>query len=601
MRNVNITTLVTVKGCASFCRLIYARYSIGLLSCTKTNNEIIRICRGVNCTVCYGSRAGAHNRRVARKQVSLSRSPDRPRSNSSLSHCAEAVFPRAGRAAAQTAFRAGSLGFAAATANPQAAQRRLLKDLTSRCERTQYGLAHGVRTPEDFLTRLPVVDYQELAPWLAAQRQAERRTLVADRVLFYEKTSGSSGPAKYIPYTAALRGSFTRMFAVWADDLLRHGPRLRTGAFYFSISPSFGREQRTEQGVPVGLEDDADYLGPLLKRALSSLFVIPTGAANAPDADTWKRCVARALVLRGDLEIISVWNPSMLLVILDTIEAQRHELQCALGLDPRRAALAEPNIDWAVLWPELKLVSCWTSAAAAPLGLALARRLPGVMVQGKGLLATEAPLTIPLLAAGGFVPMIDQVFYELEDVQTKQLSLLHEAVLGRSYELVISQKGGLCRYRMGDRVRVTHFYGATPCLDFIGRGHDTSDLVGEKLQEGFVAEALREFSHEVGSFWSLVPARSPHDHYVLLLNQARSQLDQRALAARVDAALRKAYHYEHARALGQLGPVRVVASPRAAELIRDHQLRRGMKWGDIKHRLLFTEPADALLQELAVP
>ncbi len=196
------------------------------------------------------------------------------------------------------------------------------------------------------------------------------------------------------------------------------------------------------------------------------------------------------------------------------------------------------------------------------------------------------------------MPLLDEVFFELEDVDTKQLFLLHQAVLGRSYELVISQKGGLCRYRMGDRVRVTHFYGATPCLDFVGRGHDTSDLVGEKLQEDFVAHALRDLPLAQGAFWTLLPVRSPRDHYVLLLDGLGTSDDESELARQVDAALRQAHHYEHARALGQLGPVRVVRSAGAADLIRDHHVKRGMKWGDIKPRLLFTQPADALLRDL---
>ncbi len=507
----------------------------------------------------------------------------------------ETLLTRGVLAGARAAFRAVSHSFMAATAHPQAAQLKLLEDLTRSCARTQYGMSYGIRGRDDFVSRLPVVGYSELEPWIAAQRCSERNALLADRVLLYEKTSGSSGAAKYIPYTAALRRSFTRMFAVWSHDLLQQGPRLRTGALYFSISPSFAREQ-TEQGIPVGLDDDADYLGPYLKRAISSLFVVPPGAAAARDADAWKLCVARALVLRADLEIISVWNPSMLMVLLDTIEGQRGAFEALLGSGPRRAAFTDPQINWGALWPELKLVSCWRSAGAAPLALALERRLPFVMIQGKGLLATEAPLTIPLLAAGGFVPMVDEVFYELEDVHTQQLCLLHEAVVGRSYELVISQKGGLYRYRIGDRVRVTHFYGATPCLDFIGRGHDTSDLVGEKLQESFVAQALADLPFASAGFWSLLPMRSPRDHYVLLVEHAPQ--DPRALAQAVDRALRNAHHYEHARALGQLAPVRVLAFPRAAERIRDYQVRRGMKWGDIKHRLLFTEPADLLLQEL---
>ena len=60
--------------------------------------------------------------------------------------------------------------------------------------------------------------------------------------------------------------------------------------------------------------------------------------------------------------------------------------------------------------------------------------------------------------------------------------------------MIVSQKGGLTRYRMNDRVQVAGRYRATPCLRFVGRASEVSDLVGEKLHERFVREALeREF------------------------------------------------------------------------------------------------------------
>ena len=41
------------------------------------------------------------------------------------------------------------------------------------------------------------------------------------------------------------------------------------------------------------------------------------------------------------------------------------------------------------------------------------------MVQGKGLLVTEAPMTIPLISAQGCVPVLDEVFFEFEDESGK--------------------------------------------------------------------------------------------------------------------------------------------------------------------------------------
>jgi hypothetical protein len=498
----------------------------------------------------------------------------------------------------RAAFAPAARSLRASHADPARAQARLLRELATRAARTEYGRHHRVRSADDFRARLPVVAWSEVAPWVAEQMAREGRILVDEPVRFYEKTSGSSGAAKHVPYTTSLLRSFARAFAAWAHDVLARGPRLCTGAMYFCVSPSFAAAETTANGVPVGLDDDADYLGPALRALLSPFFVVPPGAARERDPARFKRAVCAHLARSRRLEIVSVWNPSFLSVLLDWIEEHRADLAADLRArrDPRADALASSSIDWATLWPELKLVSCWASASAAPLASALARRLPHVTLQPKGLLATEAPLTIPSFAAGGFVPLVDDVLYELEESDGAPLQLLHEAQVGKTYALVISQRGGLSRYRIGDRVRVTRRYGATPCLDFVGRGDDTSDLVGEKLTEPFVASALASIDLGDAFFRALVPSRTPREHYVLLLDAAPR--DRARVEDDLERALCRAHHYAHARALGQLAPARVVVAPRIEDAVRDDYARRGVKWGDRKHRLLETRPADALLREV---
>ena len=61
------------------------------------------------------------------------------------------------------------------------------------------------------------------------------------------------------------------------------------------------------------------------------------------------------------------------------------------------------------------------------------------------------------------------------------------SALAREYDIVLTQHGGLYRYRIGDRVRVTRFYQATPCLEFVGRSDAVCDLTGEKLHERFAS------------------------------------------------------------------------------------------------------------------
>jgi hypothetical protein len=422
--------------------------------------------------------------------------------------------------------------FQRALDDPAAAQRRVLARLA--------GL--GI---EEFRERVPVSDYAALEP------RIER--LAPGRVRCYESTSGSSGTPKRIPYNDALLASFRSLFAIWAHDLLTHALRPRSGRTFISLSsPIRG---------PSGFADDRDYLGGLSRALIGRFLVTPPRFAAGQTPEAWRDALARALLACRDLEVISVWNPSYFLILLEHIE-ERHGA-----------------MDWKRVWPALQLVSCWRDGAAAAPAARLAALLPHARLQGKGLVATEAPVTVPLEEAGGCVPLVDEVFLELED--ERGLILLHEARPGAVYELVLSQAGGLLRYRLGDRVRVAGTYRGTPMLAFAGRAGAVSDLVGEKLDEAQVSRALEALAP--GSFCTLLPVlpEEGRAHYRLLTDDARPDL-----AAALDAALMQAFRYREARLLGQLEAVRSTSRADMRRAVHDALVDAGMKAGDIKDRAL---------------
>lgn len=180
---------------------------------------------------------------------------------------------------------------------------------------------------------------------------------------------------------------------------------------------------------------------------------------------------------------------------------------------------------------------------------ALQQHFPHTLIQGKGLLATEAPMTVTLLGANGCVPMLTEVFFEFED-EAGNIHLVHELELGHTYSVIISQKGGLYRYRMGDRIKPTHYYQATPCLRFLGRHHSTSDMVGEKLTLAFVSQTLTQLDLPDNAFKCLVPCLSPSPHYSLLIDHISPCKTHTAQG--LDQLLCQSFHYRQARLLGQL-------------------------------------------------
>ncbi|MBD2013259.1 GH3 auxin-responsive promoter family protein [Microcoleus sp. FACHB-53] len=532
--------------------------------------------------------------------------------------------------------------FRDALKHPEKAQKRVQQEICDRLIKSEYGKYLGIRSLQAW-QQVPIVDYDDLKPWIDgvgghSSRGTEGKSithplqaqLTSEPILFYEKTSGSRSAAKLIPYTKSLRRSFNHMFCVWAHDLIRNGPAFSTGKIYFCISPQFqycsdktdltplalltkapvpyegrgeldapllqgeGLGERLTENAPnldhSSLQDDSEYLDRWLRWLLHPFLISPGLVHQLRTAEEFKRQLCLALLQAEKLETISIWSPTFLKIHLNYIQTHRTELRQSLKISAERdRLLCEPEIPWTKLWPELKLISCWDSACAADPAQVLHDLFPGVMVQGKGLLATEAPMTIPLIAAQGCVPVLDEVFFEFED-ESGEIYLLQDLQIGQEYTIILSQKGGLYRYRIGDRVRVTHYYLNTPCLEFLGRDSSISDLVGEKLHEEFVSEALKELALEGTSFQCLVPTIIPEAHYILLLDKVNTPTN--AIAEQLEQFLHQSPHYRHARLLGQLSSVQVLVSQQIPEILTSQRIASGKKWGDIKHSLLCERPIE---------
>ena len=490
---------------------------------------------------------------------------------------------------------------------PRTAQDAVLRSAIDLLAATQYGRVHGIRSDDDyaaFREKLPVVDYEDLAPWVERQMRDEGCILVPGPVSVYEKTSGSSGPAKYIPYTAPLRRAFDRMFRLWLADLLAHGPPMVTGRTWMSVSARLDARETTPRGVPVGLASDVDYLDGAWRWLVRHFLVLPPALARVRDAEAMKRVLAAHLVT-GRPEVISVWSPSFITVLLDWIVEHREELladcraravragQCTFRLPALAsdvvAALEQDRIEWRRVLPDLRLVSCWADGPAAVAAAHLRRQLPWAVLQPKGLLATEAPITLPFGSPSVCLPLISEVFLELAD-DSGGIHRVDEVVVDREYSVIVTAPGGFARYRLGDRVRVGDPVGATPSLVFVGREGDVSDLVGEKLAEQFVRSALEALPIASTGFRALVPLREPdgRGRYVLLLDQV--PVVREGLSDRLDALLQQAHRYREARRLGQLDPPTLAVVPSAAGRLLDALEARGMRRGAIKPTCLVRDP-----------
>jgi hypothetical protein len=475
---------------------------------------------------------------------------------------------------------------------PAEVQERLLLDQIARHEDTAFGRKYGfkqIKSYEDFSGRLPIVTYEEIEPWIQRIKNGEVRVLTSDPVTHLVPTSGSSGARKLIPFTKALQRQFDNAIAPWMADLARQNPGIVAGPAYWSISPPITNDFPEPSPVPIGFSDDAEYLGGLKGRLVRAALVAPQDLPAGCGGDAFRYETLKCLLLARDLRLVSVWHPSFLTLLLDALPAKWDRLLSDIGaFDYRRSAELRRchPADVKSIWPNLAVISCWGDGMAELPLKELGQRMPNVMIQPKGLLATEACVTIPI---GNQHPLaICSHFFEFIDGQGK-VRRCHELMTNETYEVVVTTTGGLWRYRLGDCVQVTGFIGRTPSLRFLGRAGNVSDRFGEKLSESFVADTIQELvglNANLNGFALMAPSQILNGWCYTLYVGGHLSSDA---VEKLEVMLCRNPHYKVCRQLGQLQPAQVrMVGAGAYERYVAHLTSQGMKLGDIKPASLST-------------
>jgi hypothetical protein len=173
-----------------------------------------------------------------------------------------------------------------------------------------------------------------------------------------------------------------------------------------------------------------------------------------------------------------VWSPSYWLLLLERLRQNWAQFASQPRLGARMALAEKQGLS--ALWPRLGFLSCWADGPSARFRPALRADFPDLFIQPKGLLATEAFVSFPMLGRGGAALALRSHFFEFLDSAGKPV-LADQLELGQSYEVIVSTGGGLYRYRLGDQVSVLGYLDECPLLRFCGRAGIVSDHCGEKL------------------------------------------------------------------------------------------------------------------------
>jgi len=461
---------------------------------------------------------------------------------------------------------------------------------------TQYRFSQ-INNYRQFADTIPLLeDYDVMQPYICRISDGESDVLFPGKPAFFESTSGSTSMSKLIPYNAQLKREFQTGVNVWMNDLYRQHEGLFDGPAYWSVSPQMKENYHTKGGIPVGISADTAYFNPLTTWFMKFMLVPPPVAEKERTAHEFYVATWRNLIIRKDLRFISVWSPNFLLRLYAFLQEHFREILKYASIPKKRKseleAICSQPFTFHDLFPELKLLSCWTQAQAK-LWIEEVREVLGdVAIQGKGLLSTEGMVSIPMQFDRQALTYTSH-FYEFRCRKSGWIFLAEDLDVGEVYEVIITTGGGLYRYCTGDKIRCVGFLERLPCLEFIGRGNAVSDMVGEKLNANLLPDLFLAAKHqnegEIKTMYLYASKDNKQAGYLLLIEGKVDEIQAASLAHNLHCSLMENPYYGQAIANGQLNPLKpmVMSLGFSDHLFEFYCREHKIKDGDAKIPLLF--------------
>src|SRR5436190_7064862 len=169
-----------------------------------------------------------------------------------MSLLSRTLIPMMGRRAARA--------FEEATFHPSKAQQRVLAEIIEGNRMTAYGRAHGfadVKTIAQWRKQVPVVDYEDLRPWVDRAAAGEECVLTAEVPILFARTSGTAGEPKLIPVTRSCRRDHESQNRTWFFHAGRDHRSIWDRRMVSLVSPAI--EGYTASGIPYGSASGETY------------------------------------------------------------------------------------------------------------------------------------------------------------------------------------------------------------------------------------------------------------------------------------------------------------------------------------------------------
>ncbi len=510
---------------------------------------------------------------------------------------------------------------------------KLLLKLVRKNRNTEYGRKYGfsdIRTIKDYQDKVPLTtydDYREYSDRIA--EKGEQNLLTADKVVFFARTSGTSGEMKRIPVIKKATKSCRETFSIFVHIIYKEmkkrgilsGKGLNTAEIEINSTKSGIQEgfisayslKSAEFAVPIvtclpkeliGYGDGVDmkYLKALYGlKDRELVYMSAVFMSNITDLMTY-------IFENKDMLINDIANGK----INDSVEMPddlKAKLNKKLRPDKKRADELRKILNehtysgiMTAIWKKLSVIMGIGTGEFEGFAKKL-RDYCGsdVAFYYETYSSSEALIAnAPAAECEDYLMLTDSAFFEFIPIgeEVERPLMRHELEVGKLYELIITNLSGLYRYLIKDVIRVTGFEGKNPLIRFAYRKNQVINITGVKLTAEHITNAMRAFEKATNihiSDYTLYPDTSHSPWRLMLFLETEEELSEEQkirFAAIFDEKLSEMNH-EHGRMLniGETSPSLICQVERNTfREYREYRMKQGASQNQIKTCRVINSP-----------
>ncbi|MBU3906805.1 MAG: GH3 auxin-responsive promoter family protein [Nanoarchaeota archaeon] len=510
--------------------------------------------------------------------------------------------------------------------DPLKSQENYLLGLIQKNKDTDFGKEHHfneIRNIQEFQKNIPIRDYEDLRPYIEQVINGNTNALFPKRPLMFLKTSGTVDKPKYIPITRQTKQENRDSFQTWTYHTILDHPNLAGGTTVIISSASKeGKIGKYSFGSYSGwMRDNQPFLNKLF-------YAIPAKIYEIEDENLRYYALIRASI-EQNITMINTANSSTILNLIRKADERKENLirdvregtisfenidekdqkrlrKLRFKPNPNRAQELENIVNETGhllpkdYWENLVVIGCWKGGSQSIFYSQFDKYFGKVPVRDLGILASEGRITIPITDKGNSgILDIGHTFFEFIpdneiNKQNPQVLTADQLEKDKAYFLLMTTSGGLYRYNINDRIKVTGFRDNTPEICFLDKGKHFSSITGEKLTEHQVVSAMRNLKTDISEF-ILHPAMNGENnlpYYQLLIEGSELKgLDMNKLQTEYDKELERVNIEYESKRKTRIDPVRVKRVPNGTfAKIKAEVLHRGKISHDSQYKHQFLNP-----------